>query len=118
MVRKAAFISAFVFAASAGLAMAASPQSKKVEFPDNVSWAGKTLHNGEYTVRWDGDPGNLDVKILDGSRVVAEGRGRLQTTKEKFASDAVVTRQSASGTPALTEIELGGRTTELVLAQS
>ncbi len=116
--RKVAWISVCVFVAAAGLAGAATRQSKKVDFPDNVLWAGKTLHGGEYTVRWQGDPGNLDVKILDGHQLLAEGRGHLATSKTRYPNDAVVTRRDGSGTPVLTEIELGGKTTALVLGQS
>ncbi len=118
MTRRAWWISAWVFVASAGLAAAATPQSKKVDFPDTVRWAGKTLHSGQHTVAWQGDPGNLDVKILDGNKLLAEGRGRLETSKTKYDNDAVVTHEAGSGTPVLTGIELGGRTAELVFAQS
>ncbi|HVO09294.1 MAG TPA: hypothetical protein VMX54_00960 [Vicinamibacteria bacterium] len=113
-----AWASVVVFAASAGLAVAASPQSKKVDFPETVSWAGKILPGGKHTISWQGDPGNLDVKILDGNKVLAEGKGRLETSGRKYDDDALVTHAAASGMPSLAGIELGGKTTELVLTQS
>ncbi len=118
MAHRLVWVSAVVFAASAGLAVAAGEQSKKVDFPDTVRWAGKVLPNGEHTISWQGDPGNLDVKILDGHKLLAEGRGRLETSQKKYDSDAVVTHAAASGTPVLDGIELGGRTAELVFTRS
>ena len=118
MTQRMAWVSAVVFAASAGLAVAATPQTRKVDFPETVRWAGKTLPGGEHTISWQGEPGNLDVKILDGNKLLAEGRGRLETSNKKYDNDAVVTREVASGKPVLAGIELGGMTTELVLGQS
>ncbi len=123
MSRRVSWMSALVFVASAGLAVAAAPQSKttseskKIDFPDTVTLAGKTVPSGEHTVLWQGDRGNLDVKILDGKKLLAEGRGQIQDAKTKHENDAVVTNVG-SGTPVLTEIDLGGRTTTLMLKQS
>ncbi len=117
--RKVSWISACVFTAAAGLAFAASRQSARVDLPDSVKWAGKTLRAGEYTVSWQGDPAHLDVRILNGqNKPVAEGQGHLQTANRKYADDAVVTRQQGPGAPVLTEIELGGSTSALVLGNS
>jgi len=116
--RKAVWMSAFVFAAAAGLAVAGTKRSAKVDTPDPATWAGKTLAAGEYTFKWQGDAGNVDVTVLRGNEVVAQGKGRLEERKTKSPDDAVVTRKEGSGAPALTEIEMAGRTTVLVLAHS
>ncbi len=123
MSRRVSWMSALVFVASAGLAAVSTPQSKvtsqskKVDFPDTVTLAGKTVPSGDHTVVWQGDRSNLDVKILDGKKLLAESRGQIQDSKTKHENDAVVTYQG-SGTPVLTEIDFGGQTTTLVFKKS
>ncbi len=116
--RKVVWISAFVFAAATGIALAGPKQSAKVDIPDKATFAGKTLPAGQYTISWHGDPSDIDVTFRKGHRVVAEGHGRLETSTIKYRDDAVVTRQNTSGAPALTEIELGGRNAALILQHS
>ncbi len=116
--RKVVWISAFVFAAATGIALAGTKQSAKIDIPDKASFAGKTLPAGNYTIRWQGDPSNVDVTFMKGHQLMAEGHGRLETSKIKYRDDAVVTRKDASGAPVLTEIELGGRKLDLVLQHS
>lgn len=118
MMRKTVWISAFVFAAMAGLAVAANQQSERVEIPYDAAWAGKTLAAGEYTFRWQGDGDSVDVTILRGRRVVAEGKGRIEQQPAKAQRNAVVARPQESGPRLLTKVQFGGKDTVLVLAES
>ncbi len=114
--RTIGWISAFVFASAGGLALAAQ-ESAKVNIPD-ASWAGKALTGGRYTVSWQGEPGNVQVTLSKGRQVVATGKGRLETSKIKFRDDAVVLRRDGSGASVLTEIDIHGSTTALILEHS
>jgi len=119
MMRKIVWISVFVLAATAALATAASQQSAKVQIPYEASWAGKTLPAGEYTVKWMGDTNDdVDVKILRGREVLAEGKGRIEQLGAKSPYNAVVARPQESGLRELSKIQFGGKTTVLVLAES
>jgi len=60
----------------------------------------------------------LDVTILRGRQVVAEGKGHLEQLKAKSPNNAVVARPQESGPRQLTKIQFGGKTTVLVLAES
>jgi hypothetical protein len=118
MVRRTVWIVAFVFAATAGFAVAGTQQSARVEVPYEVSWAGKVLPAGEYTFKWQGDAADVDVTVLRGSQVVAQGRGRLEQLQKKSPANAVGTRRDDSGARTLTHVDFGGKTTILMLAQS
>ena len=118
MMRKTVWVVAFVLAATAGFAVAATMQSAKVEIPYDASWAGKSLPAGQYTFRWQGDAENLDVTVLRGRQVVAEGRGRLEQAKAKAPNNAVVALPQESGPRLLTRIQFGGKDTVLILTQS
>ena len=116
--RKILSIAVFVCVAAAGLALAASQQSAKVEIPYDASWAGKALPAGEYTFRWQGEGEDVAVTILRGHQVVAEGKGRIEQEKAKVPSNAVVARPQDSGPRLLSKIQFGGKSMVLVLAQS
>jgi hypothetical protein len=116
--RTIAWISAFALTSSLGLAAETAVHSAKVNLPDNVRWAGKTLAGGRYTVSWQGEPDKLQITISKGHEVVAEGRGRLEESKIRFRDDAVVLKRDGSGPSLLTEIDLHGKTAALVLEAS
>jgi hypothetical protein len=118
MMRKIVWMSVFVFASATGFALAATTEHAKFNMPDKATFGGKTLPAGNYTVSWTGNPANLDVTISKGHDVLAEGKGKIQEAQRKYNDDAVVYHREASGTPALEEIEFGGKRMALVLQHS
>jgi hypothetical protein len=118
MVRKTLWTSALVFAVTAGVAVAGTKESVKVEVPYEVSWAGKALPAGEYTFEWQGEASDLDVTVRRGRQVVAQGRGKLEEAKTKSEANAVGTRRDPSGARVLTHVDFRGKTAILTLAES
>ena len=116
MLRKTVWFSAFVFAVTAGIAVAGAKESAKVEVPYEVSWAGKVLPAGEYTFEWQGQGAVLDVTVLRGRQVVAQGHGRLEDVQKKAAANAVGTRRDTSGARLLTRVDFRGKATVLTLS--
>jgi hypothetical protein len=116
MTRKAVWISAFVFAITAGAAVAGTRESAKVEVPYDVSWAGKVLPAGEYTFEWQGDAAEVDVTVRRGHQVVAQGHGRLEEAQQKSSANAVGTRRDTSGARVLTHVDFRGTATVLKLS--
>ena len=119
MMRSALYVSAFVFIATAGLAVAGTKQSMKVDILDTAVWSGKELAPGKYEVAWDGDNGNVKVTFLQGHKVVAEGQGRIEQRKSASEETGVMSRRDGSGgTPVLSEVRFAKKNTVLVLAGS
>jgi hypothetical protein len=116
--RNALYISAFVFAAMAGMAAAGTKQSAKVEIVNKSVWSGTPLAPGRYEFAWDGDSGVVKVTILQGGKVVAQGQGRLEERKDASDETSVRWHRDASGGAVLSEVRFAKKTTVLVLAGS
>jgi hypothetical protein len=118
MTRRIGWLSALAFAATATLATAANKQSVNVELFQKTTWNGKELAAGPYTISWQGEPTDLKVLVLRGSRVVAEGQGRFEEREARASNDAVVSRRDGSGAYVLSAVQFAKKNTVLVLAGS
>jgi hypothetical protein len=79
---------------------------------------GKQLPAGEYSVVWQGEGSNVDVKILKGNQVIATAPARVVTLQRTPDSDGTSTKATGEKGTALTEIFFRGKTQALVLDQT
>jgi hypothetical protein len=79
---------------------------------------GKELPAGVYKVTWDGDGGDVKVTVLNGHKVIAEGRGRLEERKVRSDANESVARRDGSGAMVLTELHFAGKKEVLILSAS
>jgi hypothetical protein len=66
---------------------AANKGSLHVSSPEDVE--GQTLSTGDYTVRWDGDGPDVELKIMQGKRIVATATAHMQPLPGAAANNAV-----------------------------
>jgi hypothetical protein len=97
-------------------AFAANKGALKLFGPATVG--GKQLPAGEYSVVWQGEGSNVDVKILKGSQVIATAPARVVTLQRTPDSDGTSTKASGEKGTALTGIFFRGKTQALVLDQT
>jgi len=67
------------------------------------------LPAGDYSVKWDGTGPNVELNILQGSKVVATTPARLIDLSQKPNSDAAIVQRNDDGSKSLTEIHFGGK---------
>lgn len=84
---------------------------------DSVQVNGKQLPAGDYTVAWEGDGPNVNVRILRGSKEVATAPATLKQLDTKASEDAAETR-TAGGARELTTIRFGGKSYQLDLGST
>lgn len=92
------------------LAIGAWAESKGqlgLQHPTNI--AGKTLPTGDYTVRWEGNGDQVDLKIYKGKNVVASVPARVIQLSSPAGYNSAVVNSDGSGTPTLSEIRFGGK---------
>ena len=112
MTCKGVLVSALVLMAVS--AWAESKGSLGLQHPTNV--AGKTLATGDYTVRWDGQGDQVDVKIYKGKNVVASVPARIVQLSSPAGSNSAVVSNDSNGTSSLAEIRFGGKKMALRIA--
>jgi len=93
------------------LATSAFAASNKgsMQLLDTVTVSGKPLPAGDYSVKWDGTGPNVELNILQGSKVVATTPARLIDLSQKPNSDAAIVQRNDDGSKSLTEIHFGGK---------
>ena len=118
VMRKAAWISAFALAVAASPAVAGGKHSGNMQLFDKATLNGQELPAGEYKVTWEGDGGNVKITVLNGHKVVAEGRGRLEEREMKSDADQAVAKRDGSGAMALSELHFAGKKEVLIFSAS
>ncbi len=101
-------------ALAAVLLLAASSYASSLHLSRNVSFNGQEVKPGDYQVRYSGSGPDVEVSILQGKKVIAQSKGRLEERETKAPYDAFVTNDSGA-TPAITEIEFAGKKQVVVL---
>ena len=86
---------------------AASKGSLELSQPTDVG--GQQLGSGKYTVRWEGSGDEVELKIYNGSRVVASTPARRVKVQSRMPADSAVVSHNDNGSVSLTEIRLGGK---------
>ena len=109
---KSIFLAVTVLAA--GSALAANKGSLQLQHPTNV--AGKQLATGSYTVQWEGNGDQVDLKIYQGKNVVASTPARVLKVDHPIASNSAVVEANADKTYTLSEIRFAGKKFALGIA--
>ena len=76
---------------------------------------GTTLPAGDYTVKYDVEGSNAQVKFMKGSKEVASANGQLKTLTKRPDSSQVVLDNSGN-TRTISEIDFGGKDTAISFA--
>lgn len=92
---------------AAGSALAANKGSLELQHPTTV--AGKQLATGNYTVQWEGNGDQVDLKIYQGKNVVASTPARVLKQDHPSASNSAIVSANADQTYTLSEIRFAGK---------
>ena len=99
----------------AGSAFAAANKGTlQLQHPTNV--AGNNLATGNYTVQWEGSGDQVQLKIFQGKKAVAEAPARMIKVDNASPYDAALTVNNGDGTSSLSQIRFRGKTFALELA--
>ena len=102
---KSIFLTVTIMAA--GSALAASKGSLELQHPTTI--AGKQLAMGNYTVQWEGNGDQVDLKIYRGKNVVASTPARLLKVDHPISSNSAVVVANEDKTYTLSEIRFAGK---------
>ena len=108
---------AAVLMLSAGLAMAGSKQSVRLDITAPATLAGKTIPVGTYRLSWQGEGDAVTVTVAHGKDVVAEAKGKFVDGGSKATADGLVWQRNGSDS-VLTKVVFEGSSRVLVLAGS
>jgi uncharacterized protein YcnI len=97
-------------------AFAGNKGSLKVQEPITVS--GQQVPAGDYKVSWEGTGSNVEVSILQGSKVVAKTSGRIVEMNQSSQYDSAVVRKNSDGSRALSEIRFSGKKQALAIGEA
>lgn len=102
-----------VFALSMALflttaAFAANKKTVKLFEPATIG--GAQLQPGEYSVSWDGDGSNVELRVMSDSKVVATAPAHSVELKPAPGSDGTTTKVNADGSRAISQIFFRGQT--------
>jgi hypothetical protein len=89
-----------------------------LELQNPVTVSGKTIPAGDYSVKWEGTGSNVQLNILQGSKVVASTSARLVDLDQSSGSNSTVLRNNGDGTKSLAEIRFGGKKYAIALDES
>jgi hypothetical protein len=80
-----------------------------LQLENSVTVSGKTLPAGDYSVKWEGTGSNVQLSILQGSKVVASTSARVVDLEQSSNSDSTVLKNNGDGSKSLAEIRFGGK---------
>ncbi|MDX1388219.1 MAG: hypothetical protein R3344_03465 [Acidobacteriota bacterium] len=90
---------------------------RTVFLSEGTTLDGTSIPKGQYDITWkkNGTPDTYDVRILDGTKVVAKTTGQLVDRGEKMEQDKVITKLDGNGGRSIEEIHFRGKSTVLVI---
>jgi len=89
-----------------------------LQLQNSVTVSGKTVPAGDYSVKWEGTGSNVQLNILQGSKVVASTSARLVDLNQSSVSDSTVLKSNGDGSKSLAEIRFGGKKFAIALDES
>ena len=89
-----------------------------LQLTHNVTVNGTTLKAGDYKVQWDGTGPNVEVSIMQGSKVVTKVPAHVIDLPNAAASSAAVTQSGSNGESALAGIRFEGKKIALQFGES
>lgn len=97
----------------ASSAFAANKGFLNISEPVNIS--GTQLAAGSYSVYWEGNGPNVELKIMRGKQVVASSPARLVDLSSAPNNDAAVFKSNGDGSRSLSEIRFYGKKQALAI---
>ena len=89
-----------------------------LQLQNSVTVSGKTVPAGDYSVKWEGTGSNVQLNILQGSKVVASTSARIVDLDQSSSSDSTVLKSNGDGSKSLAEIRFGGKKYAIALDES
>jgi hypothetical protein len=80
-----------------------------LQLENSVTLNGKALPAGEYSVKWEGTGSNVQLNILQGSKVVATTSAHLVDLDQSSNSNAALLKNNGDGSKSLSEIRFNGK---------
>ncbi len=100
----------------ASSAFAASKANLQVLNPVSVN--GTSLKPGDYKVQWEGSGPNVELSIVQGSKVLAKVPAHIIQLDQPANDDAAVTRKDESGAKILAGVRFHGKKFALELGEA
>jgi hypothetical protein len=100
----------------ASSAFAATKATLQLNNPVTVN--GTNLKPGDYKVQWEGSGSNVELSIIQGSKVLAKVPAHVVTLETPAAYDAALTQKSASGANTLAGLRFQGKKFALDLGEA
>jgi hypothetical protein len=88
----------------------AEANKKSVKLFDAATIGGTLLKPGEYSVVWEGEGPNVELKVMQGKKVVATVPAHSVDLKHAPDSDGTSTKTNADGGRAVSQIFFRGQT--------
>lgn len=88
-----------------------------ISFLEDLTVGNQTLKAGDYSFRWDGNGPNIQLNIVQGSKVVATTPARLVESNRPFNNDAAITTTNSDGSKSLAGLELAGKKFTIEIGQ-
>jgi len=99
------------------LSALAKEQSQNVTLYHDATLNGATVPAGEYTVKYDVDGSNAQVKFMQGKKEVASATGQVKNLSKKAPSNQIVL-DTDNNARNISEIDFGGKDTAITFASS
>lgn len=87
-----------------------------LELQHQTSVGGKQLPKGNYTLQWDGNGDQVELKVYQGKTEVASTTAKVVKVERRPASNSAVTTANGDGSSSLSEIRFRGKDYALQLS--
>lgn len=110
---------AIVAVLASGLSLSAIAKDKnetRISLSDSVQVGATDLKPGDYTLQWDGDGPDVQVKVLKGKNVVATVPAKLAQGTTGYAN--AITTRTVGNVKTLDEVDFAGGKQSLVFGEA
>ena len=110
---------AIVAVLASGLSLSAIAKDKnetRISLSDSVQVGATDLKPGDYTLQWDGDGPDVQVKVLKGKNVVATVPAKLAPGTGGYAN--AITTRTVGNVKTLDEVDFAGGKQSLVFGEA
>ncbi|HEY4900514.1 MAG TPA: hypothetical protein VIH91_06820 [Terriglobales bacterium] len=106
-----------VLAVMLSLSAFAKPKTDTITLFDETTVSGTNLAAGQYTVKYDVNGSNAQVKFMKGNKEVASANGQVKNLPKKAESTQVVLNTEGKAR-SIAEIDFGGKDTAISFESS
>ena len=110
---------AIVAVLASGLSLSAIAKDKnetRISLSDSVQVGATDLKPGDYTLQWEGDGPDVQVKVLKGKNIVATVPAKLAQGTSGYAN--AITTRTVGNMKTLDEVDFGGGKQSLVFGDA